>query len=218
MGAIVRVEGLDKTFGARWVLRGLDLHAEPGTAVLLLGDNGSGKTTLLRILATLSKPTGGRVLIGADDAEAAEGAKARRRLGYVPHHPLVYDDLTGRENLELVGRAAGLSASQARDRADAWLDRVGLAERGGERAGSYSRGMKQRLSVARALVPKPDVVLLDEPGANLDEAARATLRSLLDGLKGSATVILATHEPGEVAGWADRVLRLTRGRLVEAGA
>ncbi len=216
MGAVVRVEGVSKSYGARAVLRGVDLEARPGQALLIEGANGAGKTTLLRILATLSRPSDGRIRIGGDEGDdAATGPKVRARIGFVADRPLVYDDLTGLENLRLVARVSGMTRAQADEAAAGWLDRFGLARRGGEPAGSYSRGMRQRLAIARALVADPPVLLLDEAAASLDADGRAVLMDVLTERKGATTTLAAAHEDDALRAWADRRLRLVEGRLVE---
>lgn len=217
MGAVVRLEGLTKSYGARPVLRSLDLEVPAGQALLIEGGNGAGKTTLLRILATLTRPSSGRALIEArDGTTAASGPQVRARLGYVAHQPLLYDDLTGLENLRLVARLAGRSRAEADGEAAALLRRFGLAERASDPAGSYSRGMRQRLAVARALVTEPEVLLLDEPAAGLDAEGRGVLMRVLTERKGSTTTLAAAHEDEALRTWADRRLRLASGRLEEA--
>lgn len=219
MGAVVRVERVSKSYGARAVLRGVDLEARPGEAILIEGANGTGKTTLLRILATLSRPSDGRVRIGGQPGDGAERAAAvRARIGYVADRPLVYDDLTGWENLRLVARVAGRARAEADEAAARWLDRFGLADRGDDWAGSYSRGMKQRLAVARALVADPPALLLDEPAAGLDADGRTVLMDVLTEQKGATTMLAAAHEDDALRAWADRRLRLAAGRLVDEEA
>jgi heme exporter protein A len=216
MGASVRVESLCKTIGARRVLRDVSFSVDEGETALLVGPNGSGKTTLLRVLATLSRPTSGRVWIGGAESRGDASRVIRQRIGYVAHAPLVYDDLTGAENLVFMARAAGLDRPQATQRAENVLDQVGLSDRASDRAGSYSRGLKQRLAIARALVTDPDVLLLDEPGSTLDKQATAMLASILDGLRGRTTVLLSTHDLAAHEGGAQRVLRLGDGVLEAA--
>ncbi len=193
-------------------LRGIDLDIRPGEFVTIAGPNGAGKTTLLRILATLSRPTGGQVSIaghalpkGADDA--------RRQIGLLSHQPLLYGDLTAEENLQFFGRM--YDVPDLHRRAQERLDEVGLLERRGDRTRTFSRGMQQRLAIARALLHDPSVVLLDEPFTGLDPEASDRLEALLRQINdGRRTVVMTIHDLER--GWAlcDRALVIARGKLV----
>jgi heme exporter protein A len=200
----VACEGLVRRFGERVALDGVSLAVAGGETLVLTGGNGAGKTTLLRVLATVLRPHDGTVSVAGH--ELPRGARAARpAIGYVGHEPLVYPDLTARENLELY---AELHAAPP-GRCDEALELVGLERRGGDRTSDLSRGMRQRLALARAWLHRPSLLLLDEPTAGLDSEGRERLRSMLDHHMGSAVV--ATHEPEWFAG--GRELRLDAGRV-----
>jgi heme ABC exporter ATP-binding subunit CcmA len=204
--AAVACAALERRFGARTALAGVDLAVQAGELVLLTGPNGAGKTTLLRILATVLRPGGGRVAVAGHELPKAAPA-ARRVVGYAGHDPLAYPDLTARENLDLFAALHGAPAGRVAEE----LDRVGLAGRGGDRVAEFSRGMLQRLALARVSLHAPAIVLLDEPTAGLDDEARAALRDFLH--RPGRTVIAATHEPEWFAGLGGRVVRLAAGRV-----
>jgi ABC-type multidrug transport system ATPase subunit len=176
----------------------------------VFGPNGAGKSTLLGILATLIRATSGTVRVAGWDVR--EGAhEVRRRIGVISHQTLIYDDLTASENLLFYGRMYGLSDLRAR--AARALDGVGLADRGNDRAGGFSRGMKQRLSIARSTLHDPSVLLLDEPFTGLDPSASEMLSRLLATLKGAGrTVVMITHDIAHGLDLADRVALLVQGR------
>ncbi len=216
--AVPSVEAWDiyKGFGHRAVLRGVDLYVLPGRTLAIVGPNGTGKTTLLRILATLARPTSGIVRLCGSDA-VRDPMAARRRLGVVFGATFLYDELTGRENLRHYARLYGVSDAGGRIAELAAL--VGLpGSRLDERVGAYSRGMAQRLSIARALLHRPDVLLLDEPDAGLDPAATHDLPRLLRGdtaTVGAAgrAIILVTHDLDLAVALADDVAILAGGRF-----
>src|SRR5574342_326663 len=172
---MIETRGLTKAFGLRLVLKGVNLDVAPGECVALLGPNGAGKTTLMRILATLSKPTLGQVRIAGFPLPNG-AAEARRRLGVVAHHTLLYSDLTAEENLSFYARVYGLEQPHAR--IGQVLEQVGLAARRRDLVRTFSRGMQQRLAIARALLPDPEVMLFDEPHTGLDQDAS----NMLDGV------------------------------------
>lgn len=208
---MIRVEKLVKSFGRMAVLKGIDLDVPAGQAVVLFGPNGAGKTTLIRIIAGLSKASAGRVLLGGQDVRRAGGG-LRRYLGYVSHNPLVYDSLTAEENLKFFGRM--YDVPNLAQRVDEVLERVGLKARRRDTVRTYSRGMVQRLAIARAILHDPPILLLDEPDTGLDQQAADMLRSLLTELGGGdRTVLLTTHNLERGIEWADRALILNSGRV-----
>jgi len=211
--ALLRARGIEKRFGAVSALRGVDLEVDAGELVAVLGPNGAGKSTLLRILAGLAQPTAGTL----DPLEASAGSERRHarrsQLGFVGHATLLYPELSAHENLVFAARLYGVAG--ARGRADALLAEVGLAEFAGRRVRGFSRGMAQRLAIARALVHDPRLVLLDEPFTGLDRpAARrlgARLRELRDAGRG---LVVVTHDLHLASQIADPALVLHRGRVV----
>lgn len=205
---VVELERLEHDFAERPVLRGVELRVEPGASLALFGENGAGKTTLLRIVAGLLRPSRGEARIEGIPALAA-GPALRRRVGFLSHRPLVWGGLTADENLRLVAKLYGLPP----DATDAALLRVGLAASAGVRARDLSQGQRQRLGVARALVGTPDLLLLDEPHAGLDRAGSELLDALLEELRGSATILLTTHDHDRGRRLCSTALTLVGGRL-----
>lgn len=209
---MIQVDGLIKRFGYTVVLRGVSLRIPEGQTVVLLGPNGAGKTTLLRILATLLKPSAGRVRIGGFDL-AKNPHRVRHLLGYVSHQPLLYPDLSARENLRFFARLYGMPRADVR--IDELLETVGLARRADDLVRTFSRGMVQRLTIARALLHNPPILLLDEPDTGLDPHAAAMLAALLRDVAGSGrTILLTTHNLARGVDFADRVLVLAGGKIV----
>ncbi len=209
---MIQVQNLTKSFGPRVALAGVDLSVEAGEFVTLVGPNGAGKTTLLRILATLSRPTSGTLRIaGLDPAQV--GDEVRRHIGFLSHRTILYDDLTAEQNLSFYARMYDLDDGQAR--IASLLKRVGLAARRHDLVRTFSRGMQQRLSVARAVLHQPQVLLLDEPYSGLDPNAARVLTGLLADLAGEGcTVVLTTHNLGRGLMAGRRVVVLVRGRIV----
>ncbi|MEP7357852.1 MAG: heme ABC exporter ATP-binding protein CcmA, partial [Anaerolineales bacterium] len=194
------------------VLRGVDLDVAAGECLALLGPNGAGKTTLMRILSTLSRPTTGQVRMAGLPLPAA-ASEVRRRLGVVAHHTLLYTDLTAQENLQLYARLYGLRQPAAR--IAAVLEQVGLARRARDLVRTLSRGMQQRLAIARALLPDPAVMLMDEPYTGLDPQAAAMLDALLQSMAADGrTVLLTTHDLPRALAVAHRVAILAGGTIV----
>ena len=209
---MIEVRNLAKSFGPRAVLTGVDLSVEAGELVTLVGPNGAGKTTLLRILATLARPTSGTLRIaGMDPARA--GGKVRRTIGFLSHRTLLYEDLTAEQNLRFYARMYDLG--DGLDRVEDLLERAGLAARRHDLVRTFSRGMQQRLAVARAVLHRPRVLLLDEPYTGLDPYATEVLTDLLGELTGGGcTILLATHNLEQGLARCDRVAVLAQGRLV----
>ena len=213
MDAVVEARGVSRRYGRFWALRGLDLDLRAGEAVALLGANGAGKSTLLSLLATLGRPSEGTLRIGGHDPHK-DAAAVRAELGYVAHHTLLDDALTARENLEYYGALFGLEDLGVR--VAQRLSEVGLAERAEDRVEGFSRGMRQRLSLARALLHDPSLLVLDEPFTGLDAPGCRDLAERLQAEKArGAAMVLATHQLDYVLQWADRVVVLHLGRKVE---
>ena len=210
----VRAEGLVRAFAGTPVLAGVDLVVRGGEAVVVLGPNGAGKTTLLRILALLLRPGGGRLALFGTDASAAP-PPLRRRIGYVGHESLCYVDLTAAENLAFYARLFDVPEAPARiAELIAW---AGLEAAARRPVRAYSRGMAQRLALARALLHQPDLLLLDEPFAGLDPEAVAALQRRLGELRAAGhAIVLTTHDLERAAPVATRLAILHRGRIAWA--
>jgi ABC-2 type transport system ATP-binding protein len=213
----VRTEGLGKRYGDQWALRGLDLDAPPGTVLGLLGHNGAGKTTTLRVLTTLALPTEGRATVAGHDV-VREPAAVRRRISVASQHATVDPLLSGRLNLELIGRLNQLPKPLARRRAGELLERFGLEAAADRLLKTYSGGMRRRLDLAACLLATPRVLFLDEPTTGLDPRGReelwALLRELVDG---GTTLVLTTQYLEEADRLADHIVVLDHGRAVAAG-
>ncbi len=209
--APVVASGLRREFGGVPVLAGVDLEVAAGEVVALLGSNGAGKTTLLRVLATLLRPSGGTLRLFGEDASLRPPA-ARSRLGYVGHESGCYPDLSGRENLAFHAELHGVPDAAARV-ADL-LRWAGLEDAGRRPARTYSRGMTQRLALARVLLHAPELLLLDEPYSGLDPAAATRLDGLLLELpRAGHAIVLSTHDVARMTPLATRVAILHRGRV-----
>jgi heme exporter protein A len=213
-GPPIVARDLCRDFAGVPVLAGVDLTVEAGELVVLLGSNGAGKTTLLRVLAMLLRPSGGTLALFGEDASRRPPA-ARRRLGHVGHESACYPDLSGRENLEFYAEL--YAVPDARGRIDEVLSWAGLEEAARRPVRVYSRGMVQRLALARALLHGPELLLLDEPWSGLDPAAASRLESLLGELRRAGhAIVLSTHDLDRVAATATRVAILHRGRIAWA--
>ena len=208
---LISLSGFSLQIGGRRILDRISLTVEAGEFVSVIGPNGAGKTTLLRILATLIRPTSGTVRIaGLDPAQA--GPEVRRHIGFLSHRTLLYDDLTAEQNLRFYARLYGLSDASAR--IDELLERVGLADRRHDLVRTFSRGMQQRLAVARAVLHRPSILLLDEPYTGLDPHATDALSALLSELAGEGcTILLTTHDLERGLAVGNRVVVLSRGRV-----
>jgi heme exporter protein A len=193
---MIRAAGLEKRYGRRRALSGVDLELSAGGFLLVTGPNGSGKTTLLRLLAGLVAPSRGTLEVDVD----------RGQIGFLAHEPLVYRELTGLENLDLFGRLYGIP--ERRERIGMVLERFGLWEARNERVDAYSRGMTQRLALCRALLHAPDLLVLDEPYAGLDEQGVSVLDRELGELAGTRTLVLSTHDPARLEPLASARLAL----------
>lgn len=214
----LRGEGVEKRYGRVSALRGIDFDIAAGESVAVLGANGAGKSSLLKILAGLSRPSSGafEARDASPSGEALDREALRARVGYVGHATLLYGELTARENLAF---AAGLHGQRpSREALDAVLEEFALADVAARRADTFSRGMAQRLAIARAVVHGPSVLLLDEPFTGLDEASGERLQARLlsqrdDGAGAVRTLVVVTHDPRRAVALADRALLVHRGDI-----
>jgi heme ABC exporter ATP-binding subunit CcmA len=212
---LLRVSGLRKGYGGPPVLRGIDLTLERGDGLALLGPNGAGKSTLLRLLAGLHKPQEGRVEL-AGEPFRPDDPDHRRSLGFVSHESLLYGGLSARENLRFTGALFGLD--RVEERITAGLQEVGLEWVGERPVRAFSRGMTQRLTLARALLHRPRLLLLDEPMTGLDPAGIRSLELLLVRFREAAgAILMTTHDLSHVVPVATRVAFLKQGRIIDGG-
>jgi len=210
--AAIELRGLTKRFGDAIALDGVDLVVRPGMVFGFLGRNGAGKTTALRILSGLARPTAGTARVLGHDVERATDA-IRARIGFLPDVPGFYPWMTAREYLEFAGRLFGLDKATLDARATALLEMAGLASVT-TRVGGFSRGMKQRLGIAQALINAPSLLMLDEPTSALDPIGRREVLEMVASLRGRTTVFFSTHILADVERVCDAVAILERGRVV----
>jgi heme ABC exporter ATP-binding subunit CcmA len=210
--SLIHISGLRKAFGATLVLDGVDLTVRAGETIGLLGPNGAGKTTLLKILATIARPTRGHAHVAGHDC-AREAERVRRLVGLIAHGAHLYDDLTVLENLRFWRRFAGDRPTT--DALRAALAEVELDDCADARVRTLSAGMKRRLSLARLLLTRPRVLLLDEPFSSLDQRARKWLEQYLQSFAaGGGAILMATHAFGRELEVADRLVILANGRII----
>jgi ABC-2 type transport system ATP-binding protein len=209
----IAIEGLRKSYGGVPALDGLDLTVEAGAVFGFLGPNGAGKTTTIRILTGLARATSGAARVAGIDVVTAPGRVAQK-IGHLPEEPAFYSWMTPREFVDHAGRLFGLPAARRAATVDDLLDRVGLGPVRSRRIGGFSRGMRQRLGLAQALVGQPEVLFLDEPVSALDPAGRKEVLELIDGLRGQCTVFMSTHILADVERVCDGIGIVARGRLV----
>lgn len=206
--SLLRLSRVTKTFGLVRAVLNVDLEVCTGDFLAIFGPNGAGKTTLLKMVAGLTQPTSGDIQFTSQD-----GHSGRERVGYVSHQSFLYNELTGIENLIFYGRLYGVG--EVRERADAMLVKMGLRDARHRKVGEYSRGMKQRLTLARALLHEPDLLLLDEPYTGLDQHGSRLFTEVLQGLKEEGrTVLLITHNLGAGLELCSRVVIQNKGKLV----
>ncbi|MGP3968685.1 ATP-binding cassette domain-containing protein [Streptomyces sp. 6N223] len=212
-----QAEGLVKRFGETTALAGVDLAARPGTVLGMLGPNGAGKTTAVRILATLLRPDAGTARVAGYDV-ARQPEEVRRRIGLTGQYASVDEDLTGTENLVMIGRLLDLPRAAARARAAELLERFDLTEAAGRRASTYSGGMRRRLDLAASLVAHPEVVYLDEPTTGLDPAKRDDVWGMVrEQAEAGVTVLLTTQYLEEADALADEIVVMNHGTVIAHG-
>ena len=207
--------GIEKKFGYAFAVRNVTLQLKRGEFVVVFGSNGAGKTTFLKVAATLMRPTKGSLLIEGFDIHA-QAEQARRRIGFLSHNTFVYRDLSALENLKFFARLYGMAADE--DRLLGVLERVELKRRAHDPVRSFSRGMQQRVGIARALLHDPSLILLDEPYTGLDAKAAQTLNGLLDeAVAAGKTVVLTSHDLNQGLRAATRAVILDKGLVVHDG-
>ncbi len=209
---LIEARALNVTFGAIPILRGVNLAVPAATAVMVFGRNGAGKSTLVRLLAGLSAPTAGEARLFGAPSRTLDSA-ARRRLALVTHQSFLYPNLTARENLEFYARLYRLADAHAE--ITRWLERVVLTSAADARVRTFSRGMEQRLTLARAMFTRPDVILMDEPFAALDADGVALVADLLrEAIVRRCTILLTAHQPIAIDGLQFDLYEIVRGRLL----
>jgi len=210
---MIRVENLTKSFGVFSALRGIDLQINSGEFWIIVGPNGAGKTTLLKIIATLSHPTSGAIEINQTDHQQAK-LQIRKQIGFIGHQNFLYDNLTAEENLKFYARMYNLK--NRRELIAAKLNQVGLSDRGDDLVRNFSRGMQQRLTIARALLNEPQIILLDEPFGGLDQQGIDLFSELLTSLISPDRIIIMTTHNLQL-GWelATHYAILSKGRIVD---
>ncbi|OLS34352.1 ABC transporter ATP-binding protein [Bacillus sp. MRMR6] len=211
--SLIQISGLKKSFQGNEVIKGIDFNLEKGKCIALLGPNGAGKTTTLRMLSGLMKPTEGSIYFPG----AKVDGDIRHLIVYLPQFPVFYDWMSGIEFLVYVGKLAGLTNKEAKDRSLELLDLVGISNAKNRKIGKYSGGMKQRLGIAQAIIHRPQLVMLDEPVSALDPIGRREVLELLEGLKKETTILFSTHILTDAEEVCDEILFLHNGKIVEAG-
>jgi ABC-type multidrug transport system, ATPase component len=213
MDSIISINGLSKTFGHRKALNNINLEIGTGEFVAIFGPNGAGKTTLLKVMSTIIEPTRGTVLINGIESKK-DPSKIRGMIGAISHDTYLYDELTARENLVFFSRMYGIGKNEIDERVESILKSVDLLPRADDRTASFSRGMKQRLSIARAMLHHPAILLMDEPYTGLDQhAAENFERVLMNTGSSGVTRIMITHNIERAFELCDRMLIMDRGEI-----
>jgi ABC-2 type transport system ATP-binding protein len=215
---MIRTEELNHHYGVKTALQGLNLQVNPGEVLGLLGPNGAGKSTTVKILTGLIRPTSGRALVAGFDV-VQQPLEAKRRLGYVPEHPALYDTLTATEFLEVVSSLHHLDSASAASRRDELLDLLGLGEARHQRLNAFSKGMKQKVVLAAALIHRPEVLILDEPLDGLDANSARVVKGLLRSLASQGkTILFCSHILEVVERVCTRLVIIDKGRQIAGGS
>lgn len=210
---MIEIKKLTKQADDKMILRGIDLSIEKGETVGILGPNGAGKSTLLKVIATLIKPSSGQVTIGGYDLKKNQG-EIKKLFGYLPHSSLLYDHYSPLENLVFFGNLYGVE--NARERALELVKEVGLSFFLNEPVKNFSRGMIQRIAIARAIIHEPELLLLDEPHTGLDQSAITILNNVILGMKAKGvTTLMVTHDFNQAAEICDRIVIIKNGKIAD---
>jgi ABC-2 type transport system ATP-binding protein len=213
---MIEVEGLTKYYGEHAAIRDLAFRIDRGEVIGFLGLNGAGKSTTLKVLGCVLLPTAGRVTIDGHDA-LREPHEVRKRIGFLPDLPPLYNEMTVGDYLEFVARLRGVPGGRARQRVAAVEERTSTTDVDGELIGSLSHGYRQRVGVAQAIVHNPDLLVLDEPTSGLDPAQIVEMRALIRSLKGEHTILLSSHILPEIEQTCDRLLIIQKGEIIAQG-
>lgn len=214
MDTIISARGIRKSFGKHKALRNIDLELKKGESLAIFGPNGAGKTTLLKVLSTIITPTKGDVTINDIDIKK-DPSRARELIGVISHESYLYDELTARENLHFFGNMYGMEKYLLEKRITELLEQVDLQKRADDRVGAFSRGMKQRLSIARALVHRPVILFMDEPYTGLDQRSAEGFENVLRILdKDGVTKVMVSHNIERAIQLCDRLMIMDRGEIV----
>lgn len=211
--ALLTVSNLSKKYDSKPVVNNVSFAFEPRKCIALIGPNGAGKTTILRTLAGLLKPTAGSVQF----TDMKTDDDIRKYIGYLPQHPVFYSWMTGKEFLVYCGQLAFLPKTEANNRTEELLDKVGISDAKDKRISKYSGGMKQRLGIAQALIHKPELLLLDEPVSSLDPIGRREVLTMMEELKEEMSILFSTHILSDADEVSDELLLLHQGQIVESG-
>ncbi|MEE9610301.1 MAG: heme ABC exporter ATP-binding protein CcmA [Desulfatiglandales bacterium] len=212
-GPIIELNGLTKRFGSQYALRGVNISIDEGDSFALLGPNGAGKTTIVRILSTLLRPSSGTVRIAGFDS-TKETQKVKKVIGVVSHNTFLYDELTAMENLQFYAGAYGVDVRIAHS----LLEKIGLLDRAHDFVGDFSRGMKQRLSIARSLLHDPKILILDEPSTGLDLQGKRVFYEIIEELNSEGkTILLTTHQMEEAERLCKKAAVLYKGKVKAIG-
>jgi len=211
MNSVINLERVNKSLGNREILKGISFAVEPGDIFGYLGPNGAGKTTTIRVILGLFKPDSGKASIQGEDVSRDE---ARAKVGFVLEADGLYDNLTGYENLDYYCQIYGVSQAQAKERIEEMLRLVGLSDRASDRVAAYSKGMRQKLALARAMVHEPELLILDEPTAGIDPSGQMEVRQIIRNLaQRGKTIFLSSHNLDEVQRLCNRIALIDKGEI-----
>ena len=213
---MIKIDSLNKSFGRIRALENLNLEIEKGELLGLIGPNGAGKTTAIRIICCILQPNSGNVTVGGYSIYH-DPIKIKSMIGYLPEEPNLYERFKARELLKYFGELYGVPKNEINGRIDELLELVGMSHRADDQINTFSKGLRQRIGIARALIHDPEIIIFDEPTMGLDPATSRAIRNFIKELKGDKTVILCTHYMDEADLLCDRVAILNQGKIRDMG-